>query len=404
MSEQAQQNQKCGTCKFAAKRLWVIATVIVIAAVICLLFWKVSPSKRQTVDEQLAAIEADRAIPASENAATIYNHILETYDINSFTINFLDEQAEQITRIQPWPSKDYLELVKWLEDRQEIISRLIEASKIEKCRFPIRPSITQMPKPNLAAIRQWVFLLARAANNDIAEGRVDAALEKYICLIQLAKHIRQQPAMFDHLFGITVEAISLHAMASFIVQGDANEAHLKTIEAIPFQMKNTWSTDLTQMLEVERLLESKLRKDLSFIGHLRYWYWWYRYGLGIRYSRESLDRTHEIYLKLLTDRRGTQILTALRRCKNQTGHWPKNLDEIKPFAPAEIFVDPINGSSFVYKLADDSFKLYSKGENNIDEDGKRDRWDKEKTGADDWLIWPTKGRKTQKEKTDAEQP
>ncbi len=41
-----------------------------------------------------------------------------------------------------------------------------------------------------------------------------------------------------------------------------------------------------------------------------------------------------------------------------------------------------------YKITDENFTLYSKGENNIDDGGKHDRWDKEKTGVDDELIWP----------------
>ena len=70
------------------------------------------------------------------------------------------------------------------------------------------------------------------------------------------------------------------------------------------------------------------------------------------------------------------------------GHWPESLDELKFLAPEEIFIDPINNDSFVYKLTEDNFTLYSKGKNNIDEGGKRDRCGEEETGADDRLIWP----------------
>ncbi|GAI19037.1 unnamed protein product, partial [marine sediment metagenome] len=74
----------------------------------------------------------------------------------------------------------------------------------------------------------------------------------------------------------------------------------------------------------------------------------------------------------------------------------------------EIFIDPINGGDFVYEITEENFRLYSKGKNGIDEDGRREKnigtscapnvVDK---GCDDWLIWPWGSK--QKEGTDAEQ-
>jgi len=106
---------------------------------------------------------------------------------------------------------------------------------------------------------------------------------------------------------------------------------------------------------------------------------------------------HDIYLRLTSNTRGVRIMIALRQYKNKHSHWPETLDEVKPPAPAEIFVDPINKGSFVYKLTEENFTLYSKGKNNIDEDGRLDVPYRE-TGADDWLIWPPRGRKPRQEK------
>ena len=95
-------------------------------------------------------------------------------------------------------------------------------------------------------------------------------------------------------------------------------------------------------------------------------------------------------------------MIGLRRHKNKHGHWPESLEQVKDLTSQENFLDPINGGSFVYKLTEDNFSLYSKGKNNIDEGGKRDRCSEEQTGADDWLIWPPRSREAQKETTDAE--
>lgn len=107
----------------------------------------------------------------------------------------------------------------------------------------------------------------------------------------------------------------------------------------------------------------------------------------VRIMEPAFYSIHDTYLRAISQQRGALLTIALRRYKNKTGHWPESLDEVKPLAAEEIFVDPMNGGSFVYKLTDGDFVLYSKGKNNIDENGKyRDE-------ADDCPIWPPAGAK-----------
>jgi hypothetical protein len=127
---------------------------------------------------------------------------------------------------------------------------------------------------------------------------------------------------------------------------------------------------------------------------------------NFRYITELMAQSNEIlyfglhddYLRNSAKQRGTLLIIALRRYKNTYSHWPENLEEVKPFAPAGIFVDPINNDSFIYKLTDDGFKLYSKGKNNIDEDGQH------KGGCDDWQIWPLQIRQKQSKEINVVQP
>jgi hypothetical protein len=116
-------------------------------------------------------------------------------------------------------------------------------------------------------------------------------------------------------------------------------------------------------------------------------------------SEPSLYRIHDIYFRVTADNHGSRLMVALKRYENEHGRWPESLYGIKDLVPAEILVDPINGGSFVYKLTEENFTLYSKGKNNIDEGGERSR----QSGADDWLIWPPKTRETKEEKVSAEQ-
>jgi hypothetical protein len=125
-----------------------------------------------------------------------------------------------------------------------------------------------------------------------------------------------------------------------------------------------------------------------------------------RICESNWPTIHDIYLRAVIEQRGSQLLIALRLYKNETGRWPQTLEELKPLVPVELFIDPSNNSSFVYRLTEKNFVLYSKGKNNIDEDSIRDdsggsiqtrpglsRPGKDKkVEPDDILIWPPQNR------------
>lgn len=100
-------------------------------------------------------------------------------------------------------------------------------------------------------------------------------------------------------------------------------------------------------------------------------------------------KIHDQYLRTISQQRASQLLIALRRSKNKHGCWPESLEDIKSLVSVEAFVDPVNSSFFVYKLTDDSFTLYSKGKNNIDEGGKYEPpRGKKEPKPDDRRYWP----------------
>jgi len=352
MAEQKAKKKKPESGHRMSKRFWFVAFVILALAIGSFFLFKTGLLDFQTVDEQLAAFEAARAIPDAENAAIIYNKLLVNYDEGAFSPEFMDEDFDYLTLREPWLSKDYPELAQWLEDRQDIISTLLEASKKEKCRFPIITDVQQEPirVEHLSAIRRWAFLLVRATNNDIAEGRIDAGIQKCSCLVQMGKHLCQQPVLLDYLVGIPVEALALRSMKTFILEDDVSEKNLKTIEeAIP-QTKDNWIEISSKIIEFDTLYE---RKNYSLFNRVRYWRFWRQFDS----TEDLLDRIREIYLRQIAIRRGNRILIALRRYRNKTGRWPETLEGIKDLVPEEILVDPINGGSFVYRLTEENFTL-----------------------------------------------
>jgi len=468
----------------------------VAAIVVVLIIWVFLPDDNEgwqpyTFDEELAALKAKYAIPDSENAATIYNNLLEDYDPNTMHPDLLDPNIEYLTLREPWSSQDYPELAQWLQQHQKTITKLLEASKVEKCVFPIPHDTSSLSDTidHLSPIRCWAFLLVRAGNNDVAEGRIGAGLEKYLCVRKMGDHVRQQSPLVEMLVGIAIEALALGRFKTFVVTTDVEEEHLSVIRETLTGIKYDWNSDLPRILDCEKLMtknmlcsmlyevnaKGKTRFSRDPVARLRsefheelpqltYWQkrlakagtilgWFFmpstpqkvgeiidgsygdlyamiepdfdwqreppelpsffapwnftRIRLDFRFwaklivglSKSSFYTIHDQYLRNIAEQRGNKIIIALRRYRNEHGRWPETLDSIKNLVPEEILVDPINGGSFVYKLDEENFTLYSKGKNNIDEGGERDK----ESGADDWLIWPPKTRKSKKEKVNAEQ-
>jgi hypothetical protein len=399
--EKQTEEKKTKIPKRTLKRILLVVIVLVIAAIFYCFFCYIRQS--QIPDEKLAAIMAAREIPDSENAATIYNQILDDYSQDQYTFGFHDPNSAYLTRIKPWSRDDYPGLADRLENQKVIIEKLLEASKFEKCCFPINTDLEGYGDnmERLTPMRQLAFLLVRAANYDIAQGKTDSALEKYISVIQIGRHESQQPLEIYYLHGIAIEEIALHAIARFVVEDGPSESLLSRIEAINLPTKKQWDEESESMLEVERLINKKWNRQVGLYGRTKGW-WMFRSAFKDFEDRYK-SSCQRIYLRLLAKRRGNRILIAMRRYKNKHGTWPKSLGKIKNFVPAEILVDPINNKSFAYKLTADSFKLYSTGENGIDEGGKWDRFNEEKNGADDWRIWPAyviKDKKTRENTND----
>ncbi len=469
----------------ARKWFWASVGVVIIALIV----WVFLPQETKgwrpyTFDKELAALEAKRTIPDEENAAIIYNQLLDSYDSNSFYSGLAESEVEKIPMREPWLSRENPEIAEWLEKHQTTISMLLNASKIEKCRFAINADVLTYIMDRFSPMRQWAYLLISAASNDIAEGRTEEGLEKYIAVLQMGNHQRQQPPLIDFLVGVAFETLSIGQFRRFIVTGNATDKHLSAIEEALGAIKYDWSTDFARFIEHEKLFaknfwgmfyainpEGKVRPSPNPMAIIRsqcteelpqltYWQrkltkastllgWFFLpatpqkagkvidksyekfYAMAepdFDWRKEPKESTkmirlnyryliarsagmfgslyyniHDTYLRAIATKRGSRIIIALRRYKNQNGFWPVNLDDVKPMAPAEIFVDPHNGGDFVYEITEENFRLYSKGKNNVDEDGKYKRRYGETSEGDDWLIWPPKSRKAKEGGADAEQ-
>jgi hypothetical protein len=378
-----------------ARRLWFIGIIIFLGSTAGILGIAGVGRDPRSADERQAEIEAARAIPDAENAAAIYNELLRDPNATAVLENPSDSLVEEIytrrTLYEPWLSTDHPELTVWITQHQFIIDRLFEAARFQKCRFPISLDIASTNEMDrLVRLRRWGFLLRLAANNDIVEGRIDSALAKWRCLLQMGNHLRQQPELLDHVLANSMEAMALESAARFIVTGNPTEIHLRRMEAMPLPTKDGWSEYDRQTRLIYGLIPQKVKEQIGPADYIRHPV----RTLQVRRALNSMtndssqvDYVGHLYRGSVVAARGIRILVALRRFRNTTGRWPASLDEVEASLPEEILTDPFTQGPFTYKPAADTFRLYSRGPNNIDEDGK---WDPD-AGSDDWPIWPPRG-------------
>ena len=319
MAEQQQQKKKAGLCRQIFKWIglgllslliiaatffhapWKVITLLVIilvactalpkpfrkwfwlsvgAVVIALIIWVFLPEDSEgwrpyTFDKELAALEARYAIPDEENAATIYNELLESYDRKTMYPDFLDRELDKLTLSEQWSSQEYPQFAQWLKEQESTIKTLMRAVQKKTCRFPINVELVVTDKQEInryPALKSWGHLLVRAANNDVAEGRIDQALEKYICALRIGNHLCQQNKMLDFLVGFYVENLALTQLNRFVIEGEPSTQQLKLISETSTNLQNNWSSDFIKKLESDNLFCKNafgLFYEINSEGHIR---------------------------------------------------------------------------------------------------------------------------------------
>jgi len=451
-----------------------------------------------TFEGELAAIEAKRAIPVSENAARLYETVMAGIDPYVDTPKQLSSfPDEPIALTGPWKVSQYREFAVWLNDYEDLIREAAKVCQIKLCCFKMEPyTYMLLTSDRLSKLSFCARLLLADANRDIGEGRIKSGFQKYLCVMHIAKHRYQQPTRFDFLGAFDIEEKVLRSLCKVVVgSGIGGEDANQIIEAV--EIENNWHTDWPAILDVEKLwLKNQCglyyevnnqgktrfaRKFYTRLAGIGYVLWenrrkfrkylpagyplsgwemkladkiapvifameapyrpqsagkvvddmyqkfyeaaasdfdWnklegyeqerlkrMRHLYGIRsiflvtFSARDLSELYDSYMQQVAMRRSCRIIIALRQHKDRTGQWSDDLNEIRNLISGENLIDPVNNGSFVYKLTDDSFTLYSRGKNGMDDGGERD----DTAGTDDRLIWPPRICEPKEENADVEQ-
>ncbi len=364
--------------------LWIVAGVVAFDVVLFGALWLIDRRRYHRAGKQLAALEVLRGVPEADNAALRYEDISRRWpDLPSNPPGVADD-AVMLVRTQPWRDSDYPKLAGWLRARQDLLTQLHQATQIPACRVPIWDDLTKTRAWSLYGnALSWMTALLWAANNDLGEGRIDAALQHWRCLNGLARHLYQQPSLCHRIFAIIVESQAFLSIAPFLVNAsECSDDRLKTVDSLLLPAEDTWKEDAAQIARVEKLLGLKRAGYMPLVERLRR-----RFRPDPTSAppglKGHLEYTARFSTRRLAQRRGLSILIALRRHRNATGRWPESLNEIRPSLPDEVLTDPRSGSPFAYTLTDQGFTLAAVAPNA----GETQRNVREAID-NDWSIWP----------------
>jgi hypothetical protein len=92
-----------------------------------------------------------------------------------------------------------------------------------------------------------------AGNRDLGEGQPQKALEKSFCLLRMAEHLYQQTHHLDFLLGFRHEVAGLKIIENALVSSEVSQDDIDRIAVHLPTTANTWSRDISMLLEFEEL-------------------------------------------------------------------------------------------------------------------------------------------------------
>lgn len=214
-------------------------------------------------DDVLAAVEAGRAVPDAENAASRYEAAFASADMDDEP-NFVFQGSSLRVEIgeHPWKREDHPRVSEWLESQSKLIDELLAIGGMEKCRWPVQADRYDEYTVPRDGLRRSVLLLAAGGNRDLGEGRIQEALSKCLCILAIASHYRQQPSELDSVGAFACERVAMRMLRLMLVQNDLSDRDVERIAAQLPSAVDLWPQEWTKLREVEKL------QYMNFLGRL----------------------------------------------------------------------------------------------------------------------------------------
>lgn len=179
-------------------------------------------------DKESAALRSDVDGP---NAADLYLPLLESYNGETFHPNIYDFEYFGLDFTDAYSTQAYPELAKMVHSYDDIIEKLLEACRIDRCDFSVPADMQEIKFQHrrIAVMKCWARLLLNSANNDIGEGFIDRAIEKQFAVLKMADHLYQQRTVFDNSGAIHIELIAMENINSLVMNHCVDTSQLDRI-------------------------------------------------------------------------------------------------------------------------------------------------------------------------------
>lgn len=216
---------------------------------------------------------------------------------------------------------------------------------------------TQAEFDRTSNLRQLGRVLAASGRNHLESGDLDGAVDDYFQVVQLGDATMHGGVMLHEMMGAAIQGAGFQGLRELTPQLDAAacqelERRLLKLDAEEeafddialrewrsFQKRTPWAARWT-LMQVPQLWEQS--RQAAEWAYLRSQAW------------RQLLRTH----------------LALRRFWLAERKYPETLDELNPaFLPAAP-LDPFSGRSLVYRPTPEGYRLYSVGQDGVDDGGK----------------------------------
>ena len=416
-----------------------LATRLCIAIILLLLtLWKMDSTARQELasvhDEAvtLALAVAPSRVPDRNNAALIYQRVIETIEAKDFwPTAATDQWLQWIDPIEDEHDFTDVKLTAFLERQQDLLQVIRDATGLPGCYFARdydRPSI-DMQLPELGGLRDMQRLLTLQAHWQAAQGHVAEAMTTINAMYRLSDHAGLEPVLITALVTIAMENMAHAALQYLCTHTNVSEEDLQRVAWPHTPLRQLLSRalhmeeafglsafcslaegrhDLSAVIEAGAVaqVDSTGLADRATLALFRIFLLApdltnyretmqhqrtvaaqsYRQAKGEwdRLDAEFATQPHGILTSLLlsglrncseaviraeTKRRCAQVALAVYRYHVTTGALPKSLAELSPSKMAAVPGDLYNQEPLRIKQSGRDVLIYSVGPDLVDDDG-----------------------------------
>jgi len=205
-------------------------------------------------DAELAALEAERAIPDQDNAALHCAGLFARLDVNDQPGFFrrTSEVRDKMHR-STWNRQEYPEASQWLDTYSWAVDQLLQAATTGTFRWPLQAYTYDQYTVPYKPLGRGIQYLLMSANRDLGEGRIDEALTKYFCVIRIAHDLRQQMQPLDWRIAFRYEVDALRMMREALVRHDFSDRDIAWIGQRLPSTEDPWPQDAQTFFQAEKL-------------------------------------------------------------------------------------------------------------------------------------------------------